>query len=118
MWTVLLSARFESWLSEQEQALQEKVLADLTMLKIYGPDLPRPYADTLKGSQYKNMKELRVQFSGRPIRALYAFDYVRRAIVLCAGDKSQDKRFYSRMIRIADNEFSAWLAELEKENNR
>ncbi len=49
MWTVLLSARFESWLSEQEQALQEKVLADLTMLKIYGPDLPRPYADTLKG---------------------------------------------------------------------
>lgn len=69
MWTVLLSARFESWLSEQEQALQEKVLADLAMLKIYGPDLPRPYADTLKGSQYKNMKELRVRFSGRPIRA-------------------------------------------------
>lgn len=118
MWTVLLSARFESWLSEQEQPLQEKMLADLRMLKIYGPDLPRPYADTLNGSRYKNMKELRVHYSGRPIRAFYAFDTVRRAIGLCAGDKSQDKRFYSRMIRIADSEFSAWLAELEKENNQ
>ena len=72
MWTVLLSARFESWLSEQEQPLQEKMLAGLRMLKIYGPDLPRPYADTLNGSRYKNMKELRVHYSGRPIRAFYA----------------------------------------------
>lgn len=62
MWTVLLSPRFESWLSEQEEALQEKMLADLGKLKVYGPDLPRPYADTLKGSQYRNMKELCVQF--------------------------------------------------------
>lgn len=117
MWTVLLSPRFESWLSEQKEALQEKMLADLGKLKVYGPDLPRPYADTLKGSQYRNMKELRVQFSGKPIRAFYAFDPVRQAIVLCAGDKSHDKRFYIRMIRIADDEFSAWLAEQEKGNN-
>lgn len=117
MWTVLLSPRFESWLSEQEEALQEKMLADLGKLKVYGPDLPRPYADTLKGSQYRNMKELRVQFSGKPIRAFYAFDPVRQAIVLCAGDNSHDKRFYIRMIRIADDEFSAWLAEQEKGNN-
>lgn len=117
MWTVLLSPRFESWLSEQEEALQEKMLAELGKLKVYGPDLPRPYADTLKGSQYRNMKELRVQFSGKPIRAFYAFDPVRQAIVLCAADKSHDKRFYIRMIRIADDEFSAWLAEQEKGNN-
>jgi len=93
------------------------MLADLGKLKVYGPDLPRPYADTLKGSQYKNMKELRVQFAGKPIRAFYAFDPVRQAIVLCAGDKSRDKRFYIRMIRIADEEFSAWLAEQERKNN-
>jgi len=117
MWTVLLSPRFESWLNEQEEALQEKMLADLGKLKVYGPDLPRPYADTLKSSQYKNMKELRVQFAGKPIRAFYAFDPVRQAIVLCAGDKSHDNRFYIRMIRIADEEFSAWLAEQERKNN-
>lgn len=118
MWTVLLSQRFEIWLSEQEQALQEKMLADLGKLKVYGPDLPRPYADTLKGSRYRNMKELRVQFSGKPIRAFYAFDPIRQAIVLFAGDKTQNKHFYNRMIRIADDEFSAWLAEQEKESKK
>lgn len=75
MWTVLFSQRFDDWLNEQEDALQEKVLADLKNLQVYGPELPRPYADTVKGSRYKNMKELRVQFSGRPIRAFYAFTY-------------------------------------------
>ncbi|HIB0075329.1 TPA: type II toxin-antitoxin system RelE/ParE family toxin [Escherichia coli] len=75
--------------------------------------LPRPYADTVKGSRYKNMKELRVQFSGRPIRAFYAFDPIRRAIVLCAGDKSNDKRFYEKLVRIAEDEFTAHLNTLE-----
>ncbi|MCQ6882874.1 type II toxin-antitoxin system RelE/ParE family toxin, partial [Escherichia coli] len=28
MWTVLFSQRFDDWLNEQEDALQEKVLAD------------------------------------------------------------------------------------------
>ncbi|STL18795.1 putative DNA-binding protein [Escherichia coli] len=113
MWTVLFSQRFDDWLNEQEDALQEKVLADLKKLQVYGPELPRPYADTVKGSRYKNMKELRVQFSGRPIRAFYAFDPIRRAIVLCAGDKSNDKRFYEKQVRIAEDEFAAHLNTLE-----
>lgn len=78
MWTVIFSQRFDDWLTEQEEDLQEKVLADLGILKVYGPDLPRPYADTIKGSQYKNMKELRVQFSGKPIRAFYALTQFAR----------------------------------------
>ncbi|HHV1711528.1 TPA: type II toxin-antitoxin system RelE/ParE family toxin [Escherichia coli] len=113
MWTVLFSQRFDDWLNEQEDALQEKVLADLKNLQVYGPELPRPYADTVKGSRYKNMKELRVQFSGRPIRVFYAFDPIRRAIVLCAGDKSNDKRFYKKLVRIAEDEFAAHLNTLE-----
>ncbi len=99
MWTVLFSQRFDDWLSEQDEALQEKVLADLGKLKVYGPELPRPYADTIKGSRYKNMKELR--------------DPIRRAIVLCAGDKSNDKRFYDKLVRIAEDEFDAHLKTLE-----
>lgn len=65
---------------------QDKILADFGKLKVYGPELPRPYADTIKGSRYKNMKELRVQHTGHPIRAFYAFDPIRRAIILCAGE--------------------------------
>lgn len=57
------------------------------------------------------MKELRVQHGGKPIRAFYAFDPVRRAIILCAGDKSGDKQFYERMISMADEVFCQHLNE-------
>ncbi|AFJ48139.1 type II toxin-antitoxin system RelE/ParE family toxin [Shimwellia blattae] len=113
MWTVFFGPVFDAWFEEQEPALKEKVLANLRNLEKYGPSLSRPYADTVYGSRYKNMKELRIQYSGYPVRAFFAFDPVRRAIVLCAGDKSNDKKFYDRMIRIADDEFSAHLATLE-----
>lgn len=99
---------------EQEEGLQEKVLADLLNLEVYGPKLSLPHADTVNGSRHKNMKELRIQYSGNPIRAFFAFDPSRQAIVLCAGDKSNDKRFYQTMIRIADDEFTSHLTALEK----
>jgi hypothetical protein len=56
MWTVILSQTFDDWLEEQDDATQEKVLADLSNLEVYGPSLARPYADTVKGSRHKNMK--------------------------------------------------------------
>lgn len=113
MWTIILSRTFESWLQEQTEELQERVLAHLLRLKTYGPSLPRPYADSVKGSRHHNMKELRIQSSGHPIRAFFAFDPARQAIVLCAGNKSNDKLFYDRMIRLADDEFSAHLSRME-----
>ncbi|WP_159340365.1 MULTISPECIES: type II toxin-antitoxin system RelE/ParE family toxin [Leclercia] len=116
MWTVILGEVFEAWLEDQEQGVQEKVFAALINLQTYGPRLPRPYADTVRGSRHNNMKELRIQYYGRPIRAFFAFDHVRQAIVLCAGDKSHDKKFYERLIRIADDEFSAHLAAMETRN--
>ena len=59
------------------------------------------------------MKELRVQFVGHLIRAFYACGPIRRAIALCAGDKSNDKRFYEKLMRIAEDEFEAHLKNLE-----
>lgn len=36
---------------------------------MFGPTLGRPYVDTVKASAYANMKELRIQHAGKPIRA-------------------------------------------------
>ncbi|MCW9716635.1 type II toxin-antitoxin system RelE/ParE family toxin [Avibacterium sp. 21-594] len=116
-WTVIATEQFKSWLSKQDEECRIAVLTSLNNLRFYGPQLSRPYADTVKGSKYVNMKELRVQHQGKPIRAFFAFDPLRQAIVLCAGDKSGDKQFYNRMIRLADNEFSAYLATLEKKDD-
>ncbi|MCD9528339.1 type II toxin-antitoxin system RelE/ParE family toxin [Photobacterium carnosum] len=55
------------------------------------------------------------QHRGDPIRAFFAFDPLRQAIVLCAGNKcGNEKRFYKQMIPIADFEFAKHLEELEK----
>lgn len=62
------------------------------------------------------MKELRIQYSGHPVRAFFAFDPTRQAIILCAGDKKSvnDKRFYKNMIHLADAEYRKHLATQEK----
>jgi hypothetical protein len=85
------------------------------LLQSLGPGLPRPHADTLKGSRHPNMKELRTQHRGRPFRTLFAFDPRRAAILLIGGDKTGDSRFYDRMISLADRLYDEHLNQLQKE---
>jgi hypothetical protein len=61
------------------------------------------------------MRELRVQSGGRPLRAFYAFDPRRSAILLIGGDKTGDNRFYERLIPIADALYDVYIAEIRKE---
>jgi hypothetical protein len=101
------------WMTDTDRA---SVLASMMVLRERGLMLSRPYADTVNGSSHSNMKELRVQSKGDPIRAFFAFDPKRRGILLCAGNKTGDeKRFYEVMIPIADREFTAHLEKLKKE---
>ena len=102
--------RFDCWFTLLNDSDRACVLAALMVLREKGPGLGRPYADTLKGSAYINMKELRIQSRGDPIRAFFAFDPSRTAIVLCAGNKmGNEKRFYREMLPVADREFTHWL---------
>lgn len=111
MWSVETTDVFDSWFEEQAEALREDVLAAMVILSEYGPQRSRPFADTVNGSAFSNMKELRVQHQGNPIRAFFAFDPSRRAIVLCAGDKTglNERRFYKEMIKLADAEYRKHL---------
>lgn len=85
------------------------------LLADFGPQLGRPHADTLKGSRFPNMKELRFEGAKGEWRAAFAFDPERRAIVLVAGDKSggSQKRFYKNLIVKADLRFSEHLESLK-----
>ena len=74
----------------------------MLVLRQVGPGLSRPYADTLKGSRYNNMKELRIQSKGIPIPVFFAFDPGRNGVVLCAGHKAgNEKRFYNLLITLS-----------------
>lgn len=114
MWSIKQTDRFSDWYESLEGVDRENVLTAMLLLRELGPSLSRPYADTVNGSQYPNMKELRVQSQGRPIRAFYAFDPTRSGILLCAGDKGgNEKRFYKEMIPVADQEYAAHLLTLK-----
>lgn len=111
-WTVIFGPTFKAWLSDQPREVQVRMLQSIRLLQQVGPNLARPYADTVQGSKFSQMKELRVQIAGRPFRAFYAFDPLRQAVVLCAGNKTGKGRFYAEMISLADNEFEKYLTNL------
>lgn len=72
---------------------------------------------TLNGSRHTNMKELRLSATDGEWRVAFAFDPVRRAVLLVAGEKSggSQRRFYRALIRKADERFGRYLARLVDE---
>ena len=98
------------------EGVQDELLAHATMLQTFGPALGRPWVDTLKGSQYPNMKELRFKAADGVWRVAFAFDPHRRGILLACGNKSggSEKRFYRELIRNADKRFNDYLARIRK----
>jgi len=114
MWEVITTDTFDNWFDNLNDSDRANVIAGMLLLQEIGPHLSRPYADTLNGSKYSNMKELRIQSKGDPLRAFFAFDPKRKGVLLCAGNKVGDeKRFYKRMIPIADNEYKKYLNTME-----
>ena len=113
MWTVLFEQPFETWFLELSTEEKIDILASIKVREAYGPQLSRPHVDTLKGSKLKNLKELRVQHAGDPYRILFVFDPLRQAVLLCGGNKTGDKRFYDRMIPIAEKSYQQYLEELK-----
>jgi len=74
----------------------------------------RPFADTVKGSRYANMKELRPPAS--TIRVLFVFDPRRIAVLLVGGDKEgRWDSFYDEIIPAADALYETHLEELARE---
>ena len=93
VWKVATTDAFDEWFAELGKAprggeAQVEVMAKVELLKILGPSLGRPHADTLNGSKHKNMKELRADTRESVLRTAFAFDPNRCAILLCAGNKA------------------------------
>lgn len=114
-WTVLYHDAFLPEVEALAEPVQDELLALVELLTVRGPRLGRPYADTLDGSKYVNMKELRFRADDGVWRVAFAFDAKRRAIVLVAGDKSgvAQKRFYRGLIAKADARFAEHLKTLK-----
>lgn len=114
MWRVDIEL-IEGWLDSLDGRSLEQVVAAIRILEERGPNLGRPLVDTVTASRHRNMKELRPGSAGRSeLRILFAFDPVRQAIMLVAGDKAGNwKRWYTKNIPLADDLLDQHLRLLE-----
>lgn len=118
MWSVEYAEEFELWWETLDESAQDAIDRCIYLLEQFGPSLTRPYVDRVKGSRHANMKELRIQHRGAPLRTLFAFDPNRTAILLIGGDKTSDGGFYVRMVPLADDIYDQHLAALKKKRSQ
>jgi hypothetical protein len=117
-WTVLFAREFQAEFAAMPEEVRDVLIATMRILREFGPNARRPHVDTLKGSDYSNMKELRFHTSdGGEWRAAFAFDPKQQAIVLVCGDKAGEVQpdFYKWLIKIADERYASYLAWLKEE---
>ena len=120
MWNVATTDEFDAWFADLEGDAQAEIIAKVELLKLLGPRLSRPHADTLNGSKHANMKERRADTATEILRIAFAFDPERVGILLVAGDKRgvNQTRFYRQLIHKADELFDAHLAKVKAERKR
>ncbi len=106
---------FGAWWNDLAAAEQNADAKHVNALSLFGPALGRPQVDTLKGSKLPNLKELRVQQAGEPIRILFAFNPLLTALLLIGGHKTGDARWYEVNIPKAEALYAQHLLELERE---
>lgn len=119
-WPVLFHVAFVGEFQDFPQSVQDEIAAMAELLAAIGPILKRPHADTLNGSRFTNMKELRFDADNGVWRLAYAFDPERKAILLVAGDKSGTStvRFYKTLITKADTRFADHLDAMKKRTKK
>jgi hypothetical protein len=112
---VEVTDEWRAWFDTLSEEEQEEVAATIGLLERLGPQLPFPHSSGVASSRHSRMRELRTQVHGRPYRTLYAFDPRRVAILLIAGDKTGDDRWYETHVPRADDLYDEHLRILEEE---
>lgn len=108
-WKILSVQEFDEWNNELDEGSQLAILEDVKFLSLIGPELGRPYVDTINESKHKNLKELRTKFNKHVYRIFFAFDSKRKGILLIGGDKRGNKRFYKEMVPMADKIYDKYI---------
>lgn len=115
VWEVEFTGEFQQWWDSLTEDQQDDVAVSVCLLGEFGPALGFPASSKITTSRYPQMRELRTQSGGRPLRTLYAFNPLRTAILLIGGDKTGDDRWYVKFVPVADRLFEGHLTELRKE---
>jgi hypothetical protein len=107
---VVITDDFRDWYEALGISDQDAVRRVVNLLEHRGVSLGEPHSSAIVGSK-NALRELRVKSRGRPIRVFYAFDPQRQAVLLIAGNKTGDDRFYEVLIPRAERIWEEYLAE-------
>ncbi len=119
-WQVNFHEEFLLEFREFSDPVRRQAYILIEILEVFCPQLGRPNVDTLKGSKYPNLKELRFRADDGAWRIAFAFDAKRQAILLVGGNKSgvSQSDFYRHLIEVAERRFDRYQRALEKEKKR
>ncbi len=87
----------EEFLESIPVKVRAKVAKWIIMLEEYGPDLPRPYADVVRGK----IRELRLVFASHQYRFLYYFSH--KYIIITQGFVKKTEMVPENEIQRANN---------------
>jgi len=118
MVSIKYTKEFEDWFSAQDEDSKILVNAKVMLLETFGHNLGRPYADTIKGSKYKNLKELRIRHKKYVLRILFIFDVRRNCWLLIGGNKKgkNEEDFYRKLIKQAEGLVEKYTEILEEKD--
>jgi len=94
----------DDFLDGLDKKSRAKVAAHLSLLEEQGPNLRRPYADTVRGK----IRELRIHHSSNQYRILYFFQ-LRDQIVLVHAFSKKAQQLKEKDIELAERRMRDWL---------
>ena len=99
----------DDFMDELPTKIRAKLIRWLVKLGKSGPNLPRPYADTLRGK----IRELRLVFASQQIRCLYFF--AGKQIVITNGFIKKTDQVPENEISLAERRMADFIFRKESE---
>lgn len=113
MWKLEIVEPVREWLHalrKDDPELARQIAARIQLLITDGPGLGRPLVDSLAGERARRigLKELRTHGT---IRIAFVFHSGVVVLLLASGDKRTvaSRKFYTRLIEDAEQQYAAWL---------
>jgi len=107
---VVCTDEFIEWYDHLSGKDSDTVTRAVELLELGGIALGTPHSSSIVGSKFP-FRELRPKQGHSPLRVIYVFDPQRDAILLIGGDKSGDKRFYSKIITRSEEIYEQYIDE-------
>ena len=117
MGEIITTDEFSDWFCGLGDDQAKAIVHVVEILCLKGTTLGHPYSSAIKGSRYP-FRELRSQRYASALRVIYAYSPEQNAVLLIAGDKAGNPRFYQEIIPKAERIWKQYLKERTEELRR